>query len=36
MDELKGSTALIMVTIGLLGGYIVVIDVILTEVFFHK
>ena len=36
MGELKGSTALIMVTIGLLGTYIVVIDVILTEVFFHK
>ena len=28
MDELKGSTALIMVTIGLLGGYIVVIDLV--------
>jgi len=36
MDELKGSTVLIMVTIGLLGGYVVVIDMILTEVFFHK
>jgi preprotein translocase SecE subunit len=35
MDELKGSTALIMITIALLGGYIVVIDVVLTEVFFH-
>ena len=36
MEELKGSTALIMVTIGLLGGYIVVIDMVLTEVFFRK
>ena len=34
--ELKGSTALIMVMIGLLGGFIVVVDVLLTLVFFHK
>lgn len=36
MDELKGSTALIIIMIGLLGGFIVVIDLILTKVFFHK
>jgi preprotein translocase subunit SecE len=35
-EELKGSTALIMVMIALLGGFIVVIDLILTQVFFHK
>jgi len=35
-EELKGSTALIMIMIALLGGFIVVIDVILTHVFFHK
>lgn len=35
-DELKGSTALIMIMIGLLGGFIVLIDVILTQVLFHK
>jgi preprotein translocase subunit SecE len=33
--ELKGSTALIIVMIALLGGFIVVIDLILTEIFFH-
>ena len=36
MDELKGSTALIIIMIGLLGGFIVVIDLILTKVFFHR
>ena len=35
-EELKGSTALIMVMIGLLGTFIVVIDLILTHVFFHN
>jgi preprotein translocase subunit SecE len=35
-DELKGSTLLIIVMIALLGGFIVLIDVILTQVFFHK
>ena len=35
-DELKGSTLLIIVMIGLLGGFIVLIDVVLTQVFFHK
>ena len=35
-DELKGSTALIMITIGLLGGFIVLIDVVLTQLLFHK
>ena len=35
-DELKGSTALIMIMILLLGGYIVLLDVILTQAFFHK
>lgn len=35
-DELKGSTALIMIMIGLLGGFIVLIDVVLTQVLFHK
>lgn len=35
-DELKGSTALIMIMITLLGGFIVVIDLILNLVFFHK
>jgi preprotein translocase SecE subunit len=34
-EELKGSTALIMVMIVLLGGFIVITDVILTKVFFH-
>ncbi len=36
MEELKGSTALIMIMIGLLGGFIIVIDVILTKVFFYR
>jgi preprotein translocase subunit SecE len=35
-EELKGSTVLIMVMIGMLGGFIVVVDLILTQVFFHK
>jgi preprotein translocase SecE subunit len=35
-DELKGSTALIIVMIALLGGFIVLIDLLLTTVFFHK
>jgi preprotein translocase SecE subunit len=34
-EELKGQTALIMVMIALFGGFIVVCDVILTEIFFH-
>ena len=35
-EELKGQTALIMVMIVLLGGFIVVVDVILQEIFFHR
>ena len=35
-DELKGSTALILVMILMLGGFIVLIDLILSRVFFHK
>ena len=35
-DELKGSTALIIIMIALLGGFIVLIDLILSRVFFHK
>jgi preprotein translocase subunit SecE len=35
-DELKGSTALIMVMIGFLGGFVVLVDLILSELFFHK
>jgi preprotein translocase SecE subunit len=35
-DELKGSTALIMVMIVMLSAYIVLIDLILTSVFFHR
>ncbi len=35
-DELKGSTAFILIMIALLGGFIVLCDVILTQVFFHK
>jgi preprotein translocase subunit SecE len=35
-DELKGSTALISIMIALLGGFVVVIDLILTEMFFHR
>ena len=35
-DELKGSTALIIVMIAMLGGFIVVIDLVLASVFFHK
>ena len=35
-DELKGSTALIIITTGLLGGFIVVVDLILTTVLFHR
>ena len=34
-DELKGSTALISIMIALLGGFVVVVDLILTAVFFH-
>jgi len=36
MDELKGSTALIMVMVGMLGIYIYVIDTVFYQVFFHK
>jgi preprotein translocase subunit SecE len=35
-EELKGSTSLIIIMIVLLGGYIVLLDVILTQIFFHK
>jgi preprotein translocase SecE subunit len=35
-EELKGSTALIMVMIALLGGFIVVTDLLLTQIFFHR
>jgi len=35
-EELKGSTALIMVMIALLGGFIVVVDLLLTQIFFHR
>jgi preprotein translocase SecE subunit len=35
-EELKGQTALIMIMIALLGGFIVLTDVILTQVFFHR
>jgi len=35
-DELKGSTALIIVMIALLGGFVVVIDLVLASIFFHK
>ena len=35
-DELKGSTALIMVMVALLGIYIYVIDTVFYQVFFHK
>jgi preprotein translocase subunit SecE len=35
-DELKGSTGLIIIMIGLLGGFIVVVDLILAQVFFHS
>jgi preprotein translocase subunit SecE len=33
-DELKGSTALIAFTIGLLGAFIVIVDVLLNYIFF--
>ena len=35
-DELKGSTTLIIIMIALLGGFIVVIDIILMRIFFHR
>ena len=35
-EELKGSTALIMIMIALLGGFVVVIDLLLTQIFFHR
>ena len=35
-EELKGSTGLIIIMIGLLGGFIVVVDLILAQVFFHS
>jgi preprotein translocase SecE subunit len=35
-DELKGSTGLIIIMIGLLGGFIVVVYLILAQVFFHS
>ncbi len=34
-EELKGSTALIMVMITLLSVFVVVIDIVLTAFFFH-
>ena len=34
-DELKGSTALIIIMIALLGVFVVVVDLILTEIFFR-
>jgi preprotein translocase SecE subunit len=34
-EELKGSTALIMIMIALLGGFVVVVDLLLTQIFFH-
>lgn len=33
LDELKGQTALIFIMIGLLGGFIVLIDVVLSQFF---
>jgi len=35
-EELKGSTALIIIMIGLLGMFVVVIDMLLTQIFFHR
>ena len=35
-EELKGSTTLIIIMIALMGGFIVVIDLFLTMVFFHR
>ena len=35
-EELKGSTALITIMIALLGGFIVVVDLLLTQIFFHR
>jgi len=34
-DELKGSTALISIMILLLGTFVVVVDLIFTQIFFH-
>jgi preprotein translocase subunit SecE len=34
-EELKGSTVLIMVMIFLLGTFIVLVDLLLAEIFFH-
>jgi preprotein translocase SecE subunit len=33
MDELKGQTALIIIMVALLGGFIVLIDVVLSQLF---
>jgi len=35
-EELKGSTTLIIIMIALMGGFIVVIDIILMRIFFPK
>ena len=35
-EELKGFTALITIMIALLGGFIVVVDLLLTQIFFHR
>jgi preprotein translocase SecE subunit len=34
-EELKGSTALIIIMVGLLGGFVVFVDRILYFIFFH-
>jgi preprotein translocase SecE subunit len=36
VEELKGQTALIMIMIALLGGFVVVIDAIMTQFFSHQ
>ena len=35
-EELKGSTALIIITVALLGGFIVIVDRVLFFLFIHK
>ena len=34
-DELKGSTALIIVMVALLGGFVVLVDTVLFKIFIH-
>ena len=34
-EELKGSTALITIMIGLLGGFVVIVDTFLFKIFIH-